>query len=100
MLQMLKQELTDQISFLMLPVYYVGGTVDKSISSIEVTEPLFMCGKKAVCFEDRDAVKKHNLDRVKSKDTIVVMGARDSSLSDFAVEILKDLKSMFSQEGK
>ena len=100
LIQMLRQELTEQVSFLMLPVYYVGGTVDKSISSIEVTEPLFMSGKKAVSFETREAVKKHILDRVKSKDTIVVMGARDSSLSDFATEILKDLKSMFSQEGK
>ena len=100
LIQMLKQELTEQVSFLMLPVYYVGGTVDKSISSIEVTEPLFMSGKKAVCFETRDAVKKHILDRVKPNDTIVVMGARDSSLSDFAAEILKDLKRVFSKEEK
>ena len=100
LIQMLKQELTDQVSFLMLPVYYAGGTVDKSISSIEVTEPLFMSGKKAVYFENRDLAKKHILDRVKSRDTIVVMGARDSSLSDFAAEILNDLKNIFSQEGK
>lgn len=92
LIQMLTQELNEQVSFLMLPVYYAGGTVDKSISSFEVVEPLFMSGKKAVCFESRDLLEKHILDRVKPKDTIVVMGARDSSLSDFAGKILNDLK--------
>ncbi len=92
LIRMLAEELTDQTSFLMLPVYYAGGTVNKSVSSFEVTEPLFMQGKKAVYLETRDLVKKHILDRVKSEDTIIIMGARDSSLSDFAHEILMALK--------
>ncbi|MBO7244195.1 MAG: UDP-N-acetylmuramate--alanine ligase [Alphaproteobacteria bacterium] len=92
LIQMLKNELSDQVSFLMLPVYYAGGTVDKSISSFEVIEPLFMAGKNAVYFETRSLLKKHIVDRVKSGDVIAVMGARDASLSDFARSILETLK--------
>lgn len=92
LIQMLKNELTDQITFLMLPVYYAGGTVNKTISSIEVIEPLFMNGKKAVYVETRELAKKHIIDRIKPNDIVVVMGARDASLSDFARNILDALK--------
>lgn len=92
LIQMLENELTEQITFLMLPVYYAGGTVNKSISSIEVTEPLFMSGKKAVSVDTRELAKKHIVDRINPGDVVVVMGARDSSLSDFAQDILNALK--------
>ena len=92
LIDMLKTELTNQVSFLMLPVFYAGGTVNKTVSSDDVVTPLIKAGKKAQVFETRDLLKQYLKMHAKKGDTIVITGARDESLSDLAKEVLNDLK--------
>lgn len=91
LIQMLQNELKDNIHWLQLPVYYVGGTVEKTISSQDVVFPLQKQGKKAFCFETRNEVIDYLLKNVKSQDVVAVMGARDDTLSLFAKEIFNQM---------
>ena len=91
LIEMLKKELDETTSWLMLPVYYVGGTVNKSISSQDVVTPLSMDGKKAYNFENRKEVVDFIKANAHKQDVVVVMGARDDTLSLFAQEILNQL---------
>lgn len=91
LIQMLQNELKDNIHWLQLPVYYVGGTVEKSISSNDIVLPLKEQGKKALCFETRATVIDYLLKNVQEGDVVAVMGARDDTLSLFAKEIFNKI---------
>ena len=91
LIQMLKTELNENINWLMLPVYYVGGTVQKTISSQDIVSPLIECNKKAYSFETREEALTYLTKNAKSGDVIAVMGARDDTLSLFAKEILNNM---------
>ena len=73
------------------PVYY-GGTTDRSVSSRDITEALERRGRKAAALPDRAACGDRLADLARSGDRIVVMGARDDTLSQFAAEVLGRLK--------
>ena len=72
-------------------IYFVGGTADKDISSKILVDYASSIGVNALLIEKREDVKKFLLDNAKEGDRIVIMGARDNSLSDFAKEVLEDL---------
>ena len=86
----LEENLTDKDRFIMLPVFYAGGTSSFKPTSAELIEDFASKGtKKYLCADSR----KHATELLKtanSGDTIVVMGARDNSLSDFAAELASD----------
>jgi UDP-N-acetylmuramate--alanine ligase len=69
------------------PVYY-GGTTDKSMSSMIITAGVEAGGKIAHAFPDRAACGDALIAAAKPGDRIVIMGARDDTLSEFAREIL------------
>jgi len=75
----------------MLPVYYTGGTTSFSPSSEEVIADYRKnsSGKeKSYCyFSSRNDVKQWLEKNAESGDGIVVMGARDNSLSMWAKEL-------------
>jgi UDP-N-acetylmuramate--alanine ligase len=73
------------------PVYY-GGTTDRSVSSRDITEALERRGRKAAALPDRAACGERLADLARPGDRIVVMGARDDTLSQFAAELLGRLK--------
>jgi UDP-N-acetylmuramate--alanine ligase len=73
------------------PVYY-GGTTDRSVSSRDITEALERRGRKAAALPDRAACGDRLADLARPGDRIVVMGARDDTLSQFAAEVLGRLK--------
>lgn len=91
LIDMLKNVLDDQTFWLMLPVYYVGGTVSKTISSEDVVTPLAQVGKQAQLFTLREDVISYLKKTVHSGDIVVVMGARDDTLSLFAKDIVTSL---------
>ena len=91
LIQMLKTELNENINWLMLPVYYVGGTVQKTISSQDIVSPLVECNKNAYSFETRSEALAYLTKNAKSGDVIAAMGARDDTLSLFAKEILNHM---------
>ena len=88
LIEMLKKELDETTFWSMLPVYYVGGTVNKTISSTDIVEPLKQEGKNALYFENREVLLEYLKSNLKAKDTLVVMGARDDTLSLYAQKIL------------
>ena len=85
LLDVLEKTLTDQDLFCMLPVYYAGGTASFSPTSEEVILDYQNEGDKAYSyFASREELKKHLDEITKSADVVLVMGARDNSLSVFA----------------
>lgn len=72
------------------PVYF-GGTVDRSIGSGEIVCEIVRRGRKAFAFLDRSACGEALVRLARRGDRIVVMGARDDSLSQFAHELLRRL---------
>jgi len=74
-------------------IYYVGGTASKDISSNDVVAPLNAKGLHAFHIPDRAAIVALIAAEAREGDLVIVMGARDPSLSDFARDILQALKS-------
>jgi UDP-N-acetylmuramate--alanine ligase len=72
------------------PVYF-GGTVDRSVGSAEIIGDIERRGRKAFAFPDRAACGDALVGLARRGDRIVVMGARDDSLSQFARELVQRL---------
>ena len=72
------------------PVYF-GGTVDRSVGSDDIVGEVQRRGRKAFAFPDRDACGDVLVRLARRGDRIVIMGARDDSLSQFAHELLRRL---------
>jgi UDP-N-acetylmuramate--alanine ligase len=70
------------------PVYF-GGTVDRSVGSREVICEIERRGRKAFAFPERDACGDALVGMARRGDRIVIMGARDESLSQFAHELIR-----------
>ena len=69
---------------------YFGGTVDRSIGSEALVEAI---GDQAEHIASREACGERLLSLARPHDRIVVMGARDDTLSDFAAGLLAALPS-------
>ncbi|GJL95005.1 MAG: UDP-N-acetylmuramate--L-alanine ligase [Hyphococcus sp.] len=74
------------------PVYF-GGTVDRSVSSKDIAAGVNAAERKAQALQDREACGEHLMSLVKPGDRIIIMGARDDTLSVFAESLLKKLAS-------
>jgi UDP-N-acetylmuramate--alanine ligase len=72
------------------PVYF-GGTVNRSVSSDDIACDIQRRGRKAFAFPDRAACGDLLVRLARRGDRIVIMGARDDSLSQFARELLRRL---------
>jgi len=68
---------------ILLPIYYVGGTASKAISSQDLADGISACGKSVEVVQKREDI----LRKVHDYKTYVVFGARDETLSDLAKEI-------------
>lgn len=73
------------------PVYF-GGTVDRSVGSAEVVGDLAARGVKALHIADRAAAGDWLLQTARGGDRIVIMGARDDTLTQFARALLACLE--------
>jgi|SRR5665213_29497 len=74
------------------PVYF-GGTTDRSVSSGDIVEGVRKAGLQAFALESRAQCGVKLLELVKQGDRIVIMGARDDTLSVFAADLLARLRS-------
>ncbi len=72
-------------------IYYAGGTAQKDISSRDLIEAIVARGRRAEFIPDRDAIADRLVAEAESGDRVVVMGARDDTLTTFAREILRRL---------
>jgi UDP-N-acetylmuramate--alanine ligase len=80
----------DDVLVMPEPVYF-GGTVDRSVGSRELAGEIERGGRKATAFPDRSACGDVLVGLARPGDRILVMGARDDSLSHFARELLQRL---------
>jgi UDP-N-acetylmuramate--alanine ligase len=87
----------DDVLVMPQPVYF-GGTVDRSVGSDDIVCEIQRCGRKAFAFPDRGACGDMLVELARRGDRIVIMGARDDSLSQFAQELLRRL-AMAKDEG-
>ncbi len=77
----------DDVLYMVEP-FYAGGTVDRSVGSAQIVADIVRRGKDARLAEGRDEVKAALQASVRPHDRIIIMGARDDSLSSFARDIL------------
>jgi UDP-N-acetylmuramate--alanine ligase len=77
----------DDVLLMPEPVYF-GGTTDRSISSGDIVKGVRKAGLQAFALENREQCGLKLLELAKQGDRIVIMGARDDTLSVFAAELL------------
>ena len=80
----------DDILVMPEPVYF-GGTVDRTVSSRDITEGVAALGYNTRRFEKRAECGDFIFGEARAGDRIVVMGARDDTLSQFAADLLQRL---------
>jgi UDP-N-acetylmuramate--alanine ligase len=72
------------------PIYF-GGTVERRVASADIIAGVEAHGRAAFAFADRAACGAKLLGLARPGDRIVVMGARDDTLSQFAADLLREL---------
>ena len=80
----------DDVLLMPEPVYY-GGTTDRSVGSEAVAEGVREAGRQAEALPDRAACGDRIVEMARPGDRILVMGARDDTLSSFAADLLERL---------
>jgi UDP-N-acetylmuramate--alanine ligase len=76
----------------LLPIYYAGGTTLKDISSEDLAELVRMRSRSAWTPADRPECLAMIREKAAPGDAILLMGARDPSLSSFARKIVETLQ--------
>ena len=80
----------DDVLLMPEPVYY-GGTTDRSVGSEDIAAGVRAAGRLAQALATRADCGDRIVDMARPGDRVVVMGARDDSLSTFAAELLARL---------
>ncbi|WP_260923100.1 glutamate ligase domain-containing protein [Novosphingobium sp. 9] len=81
---------SDDLTILCDPVYF-GGTVDRSQGSERIVEFIRADGGQAEHIPERAACADHIVEIAHPGDRVVVMGARDDTLTQFAKDLLARL---------
>lgn len=84
LLEILPSIMRKQDYFILSPVYYAGGTVVKQYTSKDFFADLQDKKVKALYFERREDFCKYIKQETTNGDVVLIMGARDPSLGDFA----------------
>lgn len=74
-------------------IYFAGGTVTRDISSRDIAAAVAARGVPALFTERRDDIVPSIAGEAREGDVILVMGARDPSLTDFCRRILARLEA-------
>lgn len=80
----------DDILAMPEPVYF-GGTVDRATSSADLAAGVVARGRRASAFATREECGRFLLGEARPGDRLIVMGARDDTLSVFAADLLAKL---------
>ena len=80
----------DDILLMPEPVYY-GGTTDRSVGSEDIASGVRAAGREAHALTDRAACGDRIVELARPGDRVIIMGARDDTLSTFAAELLERL---------
>ena len=74
-------------------IFFAGGTVTRDISSADLVDDVRSHGRDARFLAARDKLPAAIAAEARSGDLVLVMGARDPSLTDFCRSILVELES-------
>ena len=77
----------DDVLLMPEPVYF-GGTTDRSVGSEDIAAGVRAAGRKAEALQAREACGDRLIELARPGDRIIVMGARDDTLSVFATDLL------------
>jgi UDP-N-acetylmuramate--alanine ligase len=80
----------DDVLLMPRPVYF-GGTVEQTVTSADVIDAVAAAGRHAEHHAERAECGRRLAELARPGDRIVIMGARDDTLSTFAREVLDDL---------
>ncbi|KLE35742.1 glutamate ligase domain-containing protein [Aurantiacibacter luteus] len=80
----------DDLTLLCDPVYF-GGTVDRSVGSERIVDMIHAAGGKALHINTREGCGDFIVENARAGDRVVVMGARDDTLTEFAASLLQRL---------
>jgi len=80
----------DDVLLMPDPAYF-GGTTDRSVTSRDIAQDVQTGGRQAFAFPDRTACGDRLIELARPGDRIVVMGARDDTLSSFAESLVERL---------
>jgi UDP-N-acetylmuramate--alanine ligase len=75
----------------LLEIFYAGGTARRDVSSEELAEGVRARGRRAECMPSRQELVARLVAEARDGDAVLVMGARDPSLTGLAHAILKAL---------
>lgn len=78
-------------------IYYAGGTVTRDISAGDLADDLLIKGVEAIYIANRNECAKKMVECAAPGDTILLMGARDPSLKDYALTVQQLLKEKFAE---
>ncbi|UIJ45083.1 Mur ligase domain-containing protein [Sphingomonas cannabina] len=71
---------------------YMGGTVTREVTSADIVTDVAASGRHALHIPDRAAAAAHLVAEARPGDRIVVMGARDDTLSLLAADLVESLR--------
>lgn len=80
----------DDVLLMPEPVYF-GGTTDRTVGSEDIASGVRAAGRNAEALPTREACGDRLIELARPGDRIIVMGARDDTLSVFAAELLDRL---------
>ncbi len=80
----------DDVLILPDPVYF-GGTVDRAVTSEHIAAGVRARGLQALAYAERAACGDKLIELAEAGDRVLIMGARDDTLSVFAAELLARL---------
>lgn len=89
------QEISDALrpddEILISEIFYAGGTATKDISANDLIEDIATTGKKAFFIADRNDLLQYLKNKLEPGDVLLLMGARDPSLEQFAKNLFHDI---------
>ncbi len=82
----------EERDLLVMPeIYFAGGTAQKDISARDLVDAIVGQGRRAAFMPDREAIAQRFVEEARPGDRVVVMGARDDTLTEFAREVLEGI---------
>jgi UDP-N-acetylmuramate--alanine ligase len=87
----ISKSLRPQDEVWMSEIYYAGGTTTKNISAADLVNDIKACGSNAYFVENRNNLLKEIKPHLTDDSAVILMGARDPSLDEFAKRFFEQL---------
>ena len=87
----ISSSLRPQDEMWMSEIFYAGGTTTKNISAADLVNDIKACGGNAYFVEDRNDLLNEIKPHLTNDSAIILMGARDPSLDEFAKKFFEQL---------